>query len=60
VAVVGGGVDGLLGEVVESTGCEDGVALAGVGGREGLVVVQVSFDFLSASVGVVVGRDVGG
>lgn len=55
----GGGVDGLLGEV-ESTGCEDAVALAGVGGREGLVVVQVSFDFLSASVGVVVGRDVGG
>jgi hypothetical protein len=53
----GGGVDGLLGEVVESTGCEDAVAC---GGREGLVVVQVSFDFLSASVGVVVGRDVGG
>jgi acetyl-CoA carboxylase beta subunit len=56
----GGGVDGLLGEVVESTGCEDAVAWGGVGGREGLVVVQVSFDFLSASVGVVVGRDVGG
>jgi hypothetical protein len=60
VAVVGGGVNGLWGEVVESTGCEDAVAWGGVGGREGLVVVQVSFDFRSASVGVVVGRDVGG
>jgi hypothetical protein len=53
----GGGVDGLVGEVVESTGGDDGVAWGGEGAREG-VVVQVSLDFPSASawiIGVKVG-----
>ena len=54
-----GGVDGLVDEV-ESTGGVDEVAWGGVGGRDGLVVVQVSLDFRSASVGIVVGRDVSG
>jgi hypothetical protein len=48
VLVAGKGAVGLV-EEVDSAGGDEGVVCCGVGCREGVVVVQVSLDFPSAS-----------